>query len=270
MRARPKIWTAVTALVLVAGGSLAACSGGAGDAEVGETLTQTGFFDDVTQAQLDAGTSHLTLRVGAAGQQVKAEGDVEVGATPADTAMAMTVDTGQPAMGALEMRIVDRVFYVNIGPLTQNKFATIDLADPDNLFSKQFAGIVGSLDPAQQLKQFKGAVTSFEQKGKVAELDGVQAKPYVIEVDATKIAGSEDVQGADVPKTLTYTLYVGPDDLPRRLITKLPAADGAFGGSMTIDYSKWGEDVSIAKPEPSEITDQDLLGQLGGGLPQPS
>ena len=33
---------------------------------------------------------------------------------------------------------------------------------------------------------------------------------------------------------------------------------------MTIDYSKWGEEVSIAKPKASEITDKDFFSQLGG------
>jgi hypothetical protein len=272
MRARLKQWTAVSVLVLVAGSALVGCGdkddGKAGSGSNGTTLTRATFFDETAQAQKKAGTSHVKLSVKAAGQTIKADGDLKVGAGPADTAMAMTMQTGQAGLGTLEMRLVNRVFYLNFGPMTQNKFAKIDLTDPDNPIGKQFGEIAGNLDPAQQLKEFKGAVSSFDQKGEVVTLDGVKATPYVIGVDTAKLPAAKK---ASMPKTLEYTMYVGPDNLPRRVLAQLPGLGGSgSGNTMTIDYSHWGEKVSIAKPKASEVTDQDFLSQLGGASPSPS
>ncbi|MGI9085648.1 MAG: hypothetical protein ACR2FE_10235 [Aeromicrobium sp.] len=274
MRARLKQLTTATALILVAGGTLTACSDdksgsteGVGESS-GTTLTEANFFDEVTQAQLEAGSSHVVMTVDVGGQKLKADGDLEVGETPADTAMAMTMNTGQAGMGSLEMRLVDQVFYLNFGPMTNNKFAEIDLTDKSNPIGKQYADIIGNLDPAQQLKQFEDAVSTFEKKGKPITIDDVESQPYVIVVDTAKIPGAADAPEG-MPKSLEYTMYIGPDNLPRRLLSQLPAAAGA-GGSMTIDYSKWGEKVSVAEPKKSEITDKDFLSQLGGESPAPS
>lgn len=273
MHARLKHLITATALVLVAGGSLSACSddgssGGVGE-ESGTTLTQSNFLDEITQAQTKAGSSHIQMAVDVAGQKLEAEGDIQVGDTAADAAMAMTMNTGQAGMGSLEMRLIDQVFYLNFGPMTDNKFAEIDLTDKSNPIGKQYSDLISNLDPAQQLKQFEGAVTSFEKKGKTVSLDGVDAQPYVVEIDTTKMSGAAEAPPG-MPKTLEYTMYIGPDNLPRRVLSQLPAAAGAGGGEMKIDYSKWGEEVSIAKPEKAEITDKDFLSQLGGGTPAPS
>ncbi len=272
MRERLKQLTAVTTLVLVAGVSLVACSGkdGAADGEgtsAGTDLTQATFFDKVLQAQSKAGSSHVVMDLQVGGQTIKADGDVEVGKTAADTAMAMTVKTGQAGAGAVEMRLVEEVFYLNFGPMTSNKFAKIDLADEKNPIGKQFGDLLGSVDPTQQLRDFKGAVKSFEQKGKAIELDGVQAQPYVIGIDPSKIESAKQA-GGSLPKTLEYTMYIGPDNLPRRIVSDLPAVAGTEKGTSTIDFSKWGEEVEIAKPKPSEVTDKDFFSQLGSPTPE--
>ena len=273
MRDRLKQLTAVTALVLVAGVSLVACSDksdstDAGEAS-GEALSKANFFSAITEAQKKAGTSHIAMLLEVAGQKIKADGDIKVGESPEDTAMALTMDSGQAGLGSLEMRMVDQVFYLNFGPMTSNKFAKIDLTDESNPIGKQYADIIGSLDPTQQFKEFEGAVSKFDQKGKAIELDGVQAKPYVVVVDTSKMPSAKKA-GGSLPKTLEYTMYVGPDNLPRRVITELPAAAGGSGTDMTINYSKWGDEVSIAKPKASEITDKDFFSQLGSATPEAS
>jgi hypothetical protein len=272
MRERLKQLTAITVLVLVAGGSLGACSDEKGPQASGssaETLTKANFFDEVTEAQTKAGTSHISMSVRVAGQDVKAEGDLKVGTTPADTAMVMTMNTGQSGLGSIETRLVDETFYLNFGPMTNNKFAKIDLNDKSNPIGKQYGELVGNIDPTQQFKEFEGAVSSFDQKGKTISIDGVDARPYVIVVDPSKLASSKKA-GESLPKSIEYTMYVGPDNLPRRVITQLPDPSGTAGNTMTINYSKWGEKVSITKPKASEISDKDFLSQLGGATPEGS
>jgi hypothetical protein len=272
MRERLKQLTTVTVVMLVAGVSLVACSGQGGSADgdgasAGSDLTRTNFFDEVLQAQAKAGTSHMTMAMEVGGQTIKADGDIRVGDTAADTAMAMTMNTGQAGMGSLEMRLVEEVFYLNFGPMTSNKFAKIDLTDESNPIGKQFGDIIGNVDPSQQLREFKDAVKSFEQKGKAIELDGVQAQPYVIGIDPSKISSAKQA-GGSLPETLEYTMFVGPDNLPRRIVSDLPAVGGSEKGKSTIDFSKWGEEVSIAKPKASEITDKDFFSQLGSPTPE--
>ena len=273
MRDRLKQLSVALVLVLVAGGTLAACSDDKGDNGVGEssgdTLTKSNFFEEVIAAQSKAGTSHVDMSIDVAGQAVKAAGDMKVGDSAADTAMSMTMETGQSGMGSLEMRLVDEVFYLNFGPMTSNKFAQIDLNDESNPIGKQFGDIIGNLDPSQQFKEFEDAVTSFEQKGEAIELDGVQAQPYRLTVDTSKIPNAEQADGS-LPKSLAYTMYIGPDNLPRRMVSDVPDVGGTGGGTMTINYSQWGEDVTIAKPKESEITDKDFFSQLGGAAEEQS
>jgi hypothetical protein len=271
MRDRLKQLTAVSVLLLVAGGSLVACgdkdgskADGVGQA-AGGSLTKTNFFREVSQAQTKAGSSHVAMKVDVAGQAIKADGDIRLGESEADTTMAMTMQSGQAGLGSLEMRLVDRVFYLNFGPMTSNKFAKVDLTDKSNPIGKQYAEIVGSLDPSQQFKDLEGAVTGFDQKGKAVTLDGVKAQPYEIIVDTSKIPAAKKADGK-LPKTLKYTMYVGPDHLPRRVLSQLPGISG--GTTMSIDYSKWGEKVSISKPKASEITDKDIFSQLGNPTPE--
>jgi hypothetical protein len=273
MRERLKQLTAVTALVLVAGGSLVACSDekdppktdGAGGSAT-DALTKANFLDEITQAVSDAGTSHVKMSANIAGQDVEADGDLEIGDTPTDSAMAMTMKTGQPGLGALESRLIDEVFYINLGPMTGNKFTKIDLKDKNNPIGQQYGELVGKVDPAQQFKQFEGAVKSFDAKGKAITLDGVKAQPYVMIVDPSKMSAA-DKAGASAAKSLEYTMYIGPDNLPRRFISEVP---GGAGGTMTIDYSKWGDAVSITAPKASEITKKDIFSQLGGPTPEGS
>ena len=269
MRDRLKHLTAVTVLALVAGASLVACTGDKNSEASGETLTKANFFDEVLQAQAKAGTSHIAMDLEVGGQAIEADGDIKVGKTAADTAMAMTMEIGQAGMGSLEMRLLDEVFYLNFGPMTSNKFAKIDLTDESNPIGKQFGDILGNVDPSQQLREFEDAVKSFEQKGKAIELDGVKAQPYVIGIDPSKIKSAKGASES-LPKTVEYTMYVGPDNLPRRLVSDLPAVMGSGAGTSTIDFSKWGEEVSISKPKASEITDKDLFSQLGSPTPEAS
>jgi hypothetical protein len=276
MRTRLKRWSAASVLVLAASASLVACGDGGdttGDSSgvgtpSGTALTEGNFFEEITKAQVKAGTSHVAMDLAAGGRSVKANGDIKLGDSAGETAMAMKVETGQQGMGALEMRLVDNVFYLNFGPMTENKFARIDLADKSNPISRQYGELIDSIDPVKQLEQFKGAVTSFEEKGDAVELDGVEAQPYTVVVDPSKIDRLKD-SGAPLPKKLTYTMYVGPDNLPRRLISKLPDTGGSGPSSLTMDYSKWGQDIAIVAPPKSQIS-RDMFRQMPGEKNSPS
>ncbi|MEH3032758.1 MAG: hypothetical protein PGN07_01640 [Aeromicrobium erythreum] len=224
-------------------GSSQSTGGGSG------TLTQASFFSDLSAAQKKASTTHVTMKIKAAGQDLSGEGDVKAGSSPKDTAMSMSLDLGSQKG---EMRLVDEVFYMNFGSLTGNKFAKIDLNDSSNPFAQQYRSIVKNVDPSAQLGQLEKAVTKFEQKGAATTIDGTKATPYEVTVDTAKLGEALGAPGATtgVPKQLVYTIYIGEDKLPRRVQATVS------GTSISMDYSKWGEPVDIAAPPASQVTEK--------------
>jgi hypothetical protein len=271
MNLRLKKTIAAVAIVLTAGTTLAACGGddssdAKGDSSsVGEKasteLTKDNFFTEVAKAQQEARTSHVETKIGMSGQQLEGSGDVAVGENPEDTSMTLTFSMGQ--QGSLDMRLVDKVLYLNLGPATQNKFAKVDLSDEDSPAGKQFGALLENVDPSKQLEQLQGAITRFEKKGAAEKLDGVEATPYEVAVDSQKVIDSLGAAGAgasaQLPDEIVYTMYVGPDNLPRRLTTEVA------GATTTIDYSKWGEKVEIEAPAADQISDVDLS-KMGAGV----
>ena len=259
-----------TATVLLGGVGLAGCgsetvSESGDDAAVGQDagteLTQENFFEEISAAQVEAGTARVSLDLGEAAGGVAMEGDVVIGESVEDTAMSATMETGEAGPGTIEMRLVDGVFYLNLGPMTDDKFAALDLQDEDNPIVQQFGSLTDSFDPARQLETLEGAVTGFEQSGEPEQIDGVEATPYRVSVDGATIVENlgqdPGALGGAVPEELTYTIFVGPDDLPRRIVTDADTM------SLAMDFSRWGEEVVVEKPADDEITTESPFGRTG-------
>lgn len=227
-----------------------------------EKLTAETLFPRVADAQLKAGSSNIVMTLTAAGgQKFKSHGQMKLGARAEDTAMAMTVSGETGGLGTVELRLVDRAFYISLGALTQNKFSKIDLTDKSNPIARQYGDIIQNVDPARQLRQYEDAITKFDASGEATEIDGVTVQPYKITVDPSKAAQFKQLDQASLPKSITFTLYIGSDDLPRRMVSTMPTQDGT--GRLQMDYSKWGEKVTITAPSKARITENSLLDRLG-------
>lgn len=226
------------------------------------SLTAANFAEALSVSQVKAKSAHVEMEVGAAGQTIKAQGDVAVGASPIDSAMTMTMDMGSSM--SFEMRLVDQIFYMNMGQMSGGKFIKVDLKDKSNPLTKQFGQVMDQMDPSKQMADLKKAVTSFEKKGDPQTIDGVEAQPYVVKVDTSKVQSFQDLpdESADlIPESIVYTMYIGSDNLLRRMSFDLA------GSESTINYSKWGEPVEIKAPSADEVSDQDLSQLLGGVAP---
>lgn len=253
------------ALVTLVAVALTGCAGGPGAATA---LSQADFFSNVTASQTEAESFHISMTMDIGADTVEAEGDAEVGTSPSDMAMSLTMDMSAMGPGApdeFEMRWIDEVMYMKLGEMTDGKFAAIDLTDDSNPLGQSYDQMLENMDPAN-IGKFEDAVSEFEQKGEAIELDGVQAKPYRVVVDTSKMKDAfgdlpkEAVEA--MPKTISFTMYVGPDDLPRRMKMQIPTP-GPVQGAMTIDYTDWGKPVDIAKPKDSEISDKDFEEMFG-------
>lgn len=253
-RALPVVAAAVLSLGLLAGCSDAKKAGGdSSDAVKAAALTQDTFASTIGDAMIDSGSVHLEMSGTISGQELSAEGDQAIGKTADDTRLALKLQVlGMDA----ELRLLDQVLYFDLGALTQGKFAKIDLTDTSNPLVAQFGGLTGQADIAAQFESLEGAITGFEKAGEPETIDGVKTQPYVVTLDTTKLADAQNQDKAQIPESFTSTFFVGPDNLPRRMVVDVQ------GQALTFDLSKWGESVSIKKPADSEITTFDLGGQF--------
>jgi hypothetical protein len=262
--------SSLVAVVLLAGLSLSACgdkddkegadskpesSSSASDAK----LTKDNFATVIGAAMTKAGSAHVEMKGGVGGQSLEGSGDQKVGDKPADSAIALKMDV---AGSEMEIRLVDKVIYLGMGQMSGNKFFKVDLKDKSNPLVSQFGQFTDQADLATQFKVFQEALTGFEQKGESKEIDGVTTTPYDITVDSAKMTKATGKDASNLPKELTYTFFIGTDNLVRRMVVEVS------GVGMTADYSKWGEPVDIKAPPASEISDKDLS-ELGG-VPAPS
>lgn len=248
---RPAVATLVA---LLAGALLSGCGGGGSD-----RLSQDELFDKVVAAQAKAGSSHVAMSLRTPqGQAVNSHGQMLYGTKPTDTALAMTV--GQdPRLGDVEIRLVDRAYYIRVGAITGKKFTKIDLTDKNNPIAREYGNVIENIDPGRQIRQYEDAVTNFDNEGEPVKLDGVQTLPYKVTVDPSKVKGLDGLAGANI----TYVLYVGPDNLPRRMVSSAPGSGGAPGARLQIDYTDWGDKVVIEAPSKSQIDTDGPLSKLG-------
>jgi hypothetical protein len=268
---------AAAPLIIVAGCSSDSTSDLAGDPdptspadspsrtpEQGGALTQEAFFGAVTQAQLRAQTAHVSAEMSASGQRMTLEGDIKAGESRADSAMDITMSA--PTLGeGLRMVLADEVMYLNLGQLTQGKFARVDLSDTSTPLGQLMAQLAGSADPSASLKAMERGITSFEATGE-EQVDGVATTRYRVEVDLQEVLAAQGMANlpgaatAQLPKTVGYDIWVGEDDLIRRMSFSLGDAM-----TMTMDFTEWGEPVDISAPPRNQISKSDPFAGLGSG-----
>jgi len=215
-------------------------------------LTTDDFAERLTAATVEAGSYSLDMTTDAAGVSSTISADVEL--VDDTTNMSMTMDAQGVAM---EIRIVDAIFYMNLGDMSGGKFVKIDPADESNPLAGQFDGIESQLDPTKSLEGFEGAFTKVEKVGEPVDVDGVQAQQYTVVVDTTKVTGDlkeqAEAAGGTLPPELTYEYWI--DDQDRMVRTTSEVA----GATVDMTFSGWGEDFGITAPSEDEISTEPLF-----------
>ncbi len=131
------------------------------------------------------------------------------------------------------------------------------------------SGGLDTTDPSQQLALLEQVGEDVEETGPT-DLDGVQATGYRGSVDlaaALEASGADGGQAAQQLEALGLTslpfeLYVGEDGLPLRVVTTLDTEvqGTAVTATSTVDYTGWGQDVTVEEP-----TDTVPLEAVAGG-----
>lgn len=209
-------------------------------------LTEQTFVARITAAQREARTGTFTMDIDAGGQANVATGQFALGNSVKDSEVALLMDPKSSDLGVLDLRLVDAGLYMSFGELTGGKFTKLPLDGSGDAGTLQLIELVNQVNPTAQMKQFEAALKSFTQTGDAITIDGVKALSYVIEFDTSKIDGAAKLAqsaGQKLPKSLTYTMWVGPDDLPRRVEAKVVSMN------FTVNYTNWAKPVTIEAPQ---------------------
>lgn len=271
-RSRTRLRHTGVALVIALGLIASGC-GSSGDADASgdeessgnseasqkpDPLTEDDFVERLTEAYQDKGTAHVTYESERGEDRYEAEGDIKFAESNDD--MQVTGTAKLPS-GTTDMRADVRVLsderaFVNAGDETDDKYLPVDLSDDDDPIAQTVLTIAGTVhDIAGTLDRLDEMMTSFEKTGEPEDIDGVQAQPYTIVLDASKSDAGDDANGGEHDDGVyTYRLYVDGDDLIRRVETENDVDDT----TIEWEYSDWGKPVEIEEPGSSEI--------IGGGL----
>jgi hypothetical protein len=212
-------------------------------------------------------SAHVSITTEGGSQSLHGQGDLRLGNDPA---INLTINAG--AAGDIGIRLVDSVFYVNLGaasPSADKPWIKIDASGSDPM-SKTFASLVNALktqsDPAQAFKQMAGAgqITAVKPE----QLNGQPTTHYSIDVDLQKLVALQEdpnlkqlmqtAVAAIGQKTVPYEVWLNKDNLPVKLTSSVPVQDPttkqATVTKTTIEYSDWGKQVNITAPPANQIS----------------
>jgi hypothetical protein len=233
-------------------GSDQAASDTSASVEEGEEVDKDDFLNDFRDGLEASTTAAITMNteLGATGA-ITAEGDADYTTDPPSLSMTMEM----PAMGtggAMEIRMVDGILYMNLGQMSNDKFMKLDLSDPKSL-PPGMGALTEQMDPLAAIEQFEPALTSVTYVGE-EDVDGDPTDHYELTMDTSKIEMFKDLpQGADVPEELTYDAWFDDEFRFRQLQMEMDAAGQAV--TMEMQASDWGEPVDIKAPADSEIVE---------------
>ncbi|WP_433176458.1 LppX_LprAFG lipoprotein [Actinoallomurus sp. CA-150999] len=132
--------------------------------------------------------------------------------------------------------------------------------------------ILKQADPAQQTKIFTSSKDV--RKAGTQTIDGVKTTHYTGTITAKDAAAQlggkakqsfQDLYQKSGGKSVAFDLWVGADNLPRKLTAKSSASDGAATATMV--YSDYNKSVSVSAPPASQVADgnQFMQGHHGSG-----
>jgi LppX_LprAFG lipoprotein len=226
----------------------------AGAATAGEKVDPAAFVDDLQAGLKASTTAKMTMQLNMGGQEINADGAVDYTTTPPNMAMTMQ----SPALASdqsIEMRLVDKVLYMNMGQMTNNKFVSYDLSDADNL-PPGMDQLTNTLNPLAAFDSFEEGIKSVVFVGD-ENVDGEQLGHYEITVDTSKIDQLKDLPTqAQLPDNVNYDLWLDDQNRMRKMTMKLESGTPM---DTEVEFSKWGESVDIAAPPASDVVDGSKL-----------
>lgn len=222
-------------------------------AEGGE-VESAAFTDRLEAAFDEATTTHMTMEMDGAMGALSAEGDGDYSTTPPSMTMTMS---GAAFQGEdVQVIMADGVMYMKMAAMGPG-WMRMSADDPTN----PFGSVTGQLDPRAMLEGLGESITSVDEGEQ--EIDGEQVDAYTVTVDSAALfekQGQAIPEGVGVPETMEYVVSFTDDGLLRRM----ELAMGETLGTMTMDFTDWGKDVTIEAPPADQVTDFDPGALMGG------
>jgi len=210
-------------------------AGEEGAAAPGERLTKDNLVPTMLAAMREKKTAHMSMKLGSS---ISADADVRY--STGATEMKMTMEMGATKAVVI---LVDGVVYMQQTPGA--KYVKIDKDTPGmGSIVEQMSG----LSPDGSIAAMKGALKKVEYVG-TDTVDGTKVDKYKVTADTAAVAQTlgGTAGSGDLPKTVTYTLYVDHDHLMRRIDMKVAGQD------IQMLVTNWGKPVDIAAPPASQV-----------------
>ncbi len=221
----------------------------------GGRLDSTTLLAAMKQAVAPGQTVHMAMLLdsGSAASSIESEGDIEYAAKGINAVLSMHL--GGSGGRAVEMRMVDGVIYMSMPPLTpKGKFLKLDPKDASSPLGDSFSGLAGQIDPMGSFDAWEKGLTGLEYVGE-DPIDGDQFEHYTVTVNSAEVAKATGQKiPAGTPKESTYDLWIGSDDLMRRMTFDVA------GMTTQMDLTRWGEPVTVVKPAAKDVV------SMGAGM----
>lgn len=218
--------------------------------------------------QIDSFTMNLTMDGHMADGQAKMKGAIQVVLRPQFgmrmNFASMTVDGER--VPPFEMRLVGSAVYMKM-----DIFKEINGGKPWIKFSaKEFGGAAGGMDlqkqldqaqqqsPAEQIDMLKG--TGNIREVGTETIEGVQTRHLsgtltpqqaLGQMDAKERQEFEETYGKLGNSPIAFDVWIGDDELPRKLTTLWTSAKGPL--SMTMLYSGYNSQATVAAPPAKQV-----------------
>lgn len=232
-------------VVALAAVVLAAVATGCGEQTSTAVAGGSTTYDAATlvPALVDAAERQGTVHGTAEAEGARIEGDVVIGADPAeaDVTMTVTIDEANP----WSVRMVRHGGWVYLSGPDGDGFRRM-APDDERLGDAAAARMHQDVDPVEALRRMEAGLTAVEHMG-AAEVDGHQVQHYRLTVDHT----GEDVTASGLAMAadgVVYDLYVDEAGLLRRFTWSTPR-----GNTVTHDFTGWGEPVEITAPPAGQV-----------------
>lgn len=215
-------------------------------------ITSANFLQTIAAAQAEASSYDFTMTTTAQGQSMQANGSVQIADGGAQS-LSMVMNMGDA--GQMEVRMTGGLTYMNLGEMTGGKFLQIDPNDASNPLAAGLGDMTGELDPTQGLAGQEAAVTSVTKKGEPETIEGVEATPYEVVIDPSKLpeeqrAGLDEAAaaGIEIPTQFVYTYWIDAENLVRKMAFDL------MGSQTEMTFLNWGSGAAVEAPAADQIT----------------
>lgn len=252
--------------------SLAACQDDAGGGEQSNAMPAAQAIALASQKTADVNSYKVAIRVSGTGQaSAKLRGTIQIRLKP-DLAAVGTLDSanvhGASLPGGERAILLGDTFYAKIpqqfSQLTGGKpWIKFSVSQASRQSGVNLDGVIRRADPAQQTKIFTGSKDA--KRVGTESIDGVKTTHYQGTITPQQ-AGQLDPKAQEAFKRfyetsgahkVTFDLWVGKDNLPRKLVTRVTADKGT--GASTMIFSDYNKSFSVSAPPAGEVTDGSQL-----------